>query len=593
MMSKAASRKLGMGIVGIMGTMVVATTSCSGLTPERKPSSELKAVNKKVRVIALTDFHGALENESANTKNGLPVRYSGASLLSAYVNKLRSIDDTPTVVIDAGDLFQGTMISNSAEGRPVIEFYNYLGVDAATIGNHDFDYGPEGEAIVPKRPSDDPRSALKARIHQARFPFLAANIRDKDGNIPDWAKPTTMISRGGVRVGVIGIASVRTRDTTILQNVADLSFIDPVPVIIEQSRLLREQGADFIVVSAHSGGGCKDNREEKQRDLSSCDPSELFDMTRALPSGTVDLVLGGHTHQGVVKYLPTPVMQNYAKGAYVGWAELSASASGPSIVQLHGPVKVCGEVVNSKKGPSCEPYDIKASTEAPVQASFLGAKVVADAQVSALLKSDVDRVQAIKSAPLGIKVEQTMARDYYNETSLGNFMADVYFDYFKDSVDLVVLNNGGFRENLSPGDLTYGDIFSVMPFDNKLAIMTVDGKTVRRMVEIGISRKDGGLSWSGLTFTASQCKAENIAVHSAPLDENGTYRVLTADFVATGGVGFSELKLLNSQIRILDDQPVMRDVMADAIRKLKPSTAAGHYFDSAHPRQIIRVLCSP
>jgi 5'-nucleotidase len=584
-MAKAVSRKF------IMGALVLASTSCSGLTPERRPSSELQAGNKKVRVIALTDLHGALENESATTKNGKAVRYAGASLLSAYVNRIRSLDDTPTVIIDAGDLFQGTMISNTAEGSPVIQFYNYLGVDAATIGNHDFDYGPEGDAIVPKRPGDDPRSALKARIRQARFPFLAANIRDKDGNIPDWAKPTTLISRSGVRVGVIGIASVRTKDTTILQNVADLSFIDPVSVIIEQSHRLREQGADFIVVSAHSGGGCKDNREKKQKDLSSCAPSELFDMVQALPPGTVDLVLGGHTHQGVMKYLPTPVMQNFAKGAYVGWAELSRSALASAAVQLHGPIKVCGEVVNTKNGPSCEPYDIKASTDAPTQASFLGTKVVADALVTALLKADVDRVQAIKSAPLGVKVEQSMTRDYYNENALGNFMADVYFEYFKDSVDLVLLNNGGFRENLNPGELTYGDIFSVMPFDNKLAIMTVNGKTVRQMVEIGISRKDGGLSWSGLTFTASQCKTETISVHGAPLDENGTYRVLTADFVATGGVGFSELKLTSSQIRVLDDQPVMRDVMADAIRKLKPPTASGQYFDLTHPRQSIRTLC--
>jgi 5'-nucleotidase len=568
----------------VITVSIAATASCSSLRPDRGLASE----KKKARIIALTDFHGALESDSAPTKVGQTVTFGGAALLSSYIDRIRSQDQVPTFIIDAGDLFQGTLISNSVEGSPVINFYNFLGVDAVAIGNHDFDYGPSGENVIAKKPGEDPRGALKARMKQARFPFLAANIRGAENDIPKWVKPSVLIERGGVKVGVIGIASPQTRDTTLLKNVEDLTFTDPVAPIIVHSRRLREQGADFIVLTAHSGGGCKDNSEDKQSDLSSCNKSELFDVVQALPQGTIDLAVGGHTHQGIAKYVKgVPVLQNFSRGSYVEWAELSSGSS-----QIHSPVRVCGEQVMTAKGPSCEVSDIKQDQGQVVAATFMGSPITANPRVSALLKRDFERVQAIKDAPLGVKIETAMNRDYYDENLLGNFMSDVYAEYFKNQIDLVLLNNGGFRDNLVPGELKYGHVFTVLPFDNKLAIVTVDGKTLRRIVEIGISRKDGGMSWSGLTFQASQCKTSEILVHEAPLDDQKSYRILMPDFVAMGGVGISTLGLKPSQIQILEELPVMRDVMADAIKKNRPKTDNPKtYLDPEHPRQKIATIC--
>ena len=98
------------------------------------------------------------------------------------------------MLVDAGDMFQGTLESNIGEGAAVVRAYNVLRYDAAAIGNHEFDFGPVGPAPAPRTPADDPRGALKARAAEARFPFLAANLVDAaTGAPPAWpnVRPTT------------------------------------------------------------------------------------------------------------------------------------------------------------------------------------------------------------------------------------------------------------------------------------------------------------------------------------------------------------------------------------------------------------------
>src|SRR5262249_24177162 len=121
-------------------------------------------------IVGTNDLHGGVVE--VNGRNGL-------ALLDGYLTNLRAArakDGGAVVLLDAGDLFQGTLESNLNEGSVVIAAYNALGYDAAAIGNHEFDFGPVGPATWPLSPSDDVRGALKARAAEARFPFLAANI---------------------------------------------------------------------------------------------------------------------------------------------------------------------------------------------------------------------------------------------------------------------------------------------------------------------------------------------------------------------------------------------------------------------------------
>ena len=573
--------------------LIIALSACNEKSAGSSQVAIRPAKPKTARIIAITDLHGALETDELLTANKQVVRSGGAALLAAYIRRARDAFPGPTFILDAGDLFQGTLVSNTVEGRPVIDFYNVLGVDAATIGNHEFDFGPEGPNSVPRAPSEDPRGALKERIRQAKFPFLAANIRHKDGSTPDWARPSVLIERGGVKVGVVGIAAVDTQRTTLLRNVEDLEFLEATQPIVSEAARLRAQGADYVVVITHTGGECKDNSEAAQRDLSSCTAdSEIAKLVRALPSGTIDLAIGGHTHKTIVKFMgSTPVLQSSSNSRAITWADLG----GPSGPLIKGPYFTCGEVVPSPRGPTCDPNVVKVSTvTTPPAAQFLGAAIAPDAQIEELLAPEFSRVRQIKEAPIGVTTLAEFRKDYFEENAVGNLVADAYHRHFVGNPDgepqVVLVNNGGLRFNIPAGALNYGHIFTVLPFDNKLATMKMTGATLIKAIESGISRKSGGISWSGLSFEAESCKVLSAQVGAAAIDEAKTYVVLAPDFIATGDFARG-LGIPASDVHVFEELPVMRDVAIEALKALPSPLAPEQYYEPSKPRQRIRKIC--
>ena len=166
-----------------------------------------------VSLVGTNDLHGHIE--------ALP-RLGG---YLANLRRARAQDGGGVVLVDAGDMFQGTLESNLGEGAAVVRAYNLLGYAAAAVGNHEFDYGPVGPAPSPRAPDDDARGALKARAAEARFPFLAANLADvASGAPPSWpnVRPTTIVQVAGVKVGVIGMTTMATPRTTMAANFAGL-----------------------------------------------------------------------------------------------------------------------------------------------------------------------------------------------------------------------------------------------------------------------------------------------------------------------------------------------------------------------------------
>jgi 5'-nucleotidase len=147
-------------------------------------------------IIGTSDLHGHLE--------GSPGK-GGVALLGGYLANLRR--DRAVVLVDGGDLFQGTLVSNFFEGAPVVRAMNALGYAASAIGNHEFDYGPAGPAAVARAPGEDPRGALRARARQAAFPLLGANIFDEATGGPvawEHVVPGLLVARGGVKIGIVG-----------------------------------------------------------------------------------------------------------------------------------------------------------------------------------------------------------------------------------------------------------------------------------------------------------------------------------------------------------------------------------------------------
>src|SRR5215475_4490603 len=121
--------------------------------------------------------------------------------------------------------------------------------DAAAIGNHEFDFGPAGPSVSPQRPEDDARGALRARASQARFPFLAANIIDKNTGRPvswDHVKPSTMLTVNGVKIGVVGLATTETLNSTLSANTSDLDIAPLAPALEAEAGRLRGEGATIV-----------------------------------------------------------------------------------------------------------------------------------------------------------------------------------------------------------------------------------------------------------------------------------------------------------------------------------------------------------
>ncbi|HEX6814549.1 MAG TPA: metallophosphoesterase, partial [Gemmatimonadaceae bacterium] len=142
----------------------------------------------RLRVISTNDFHGALDPVQEHG-----ARRGGADAMAATIARASAGCRPPncsTLLVDAGDLFQGSAASNLAYGAPVVALYNELGYAAAAIGNHEFDWGMD---------------TLRARMREARFGLLAANVRDLSGRAPSWARDDTILDRGRLRIGIIGV----------------------------------------------------------------------------------------------------------------------------------------------------------------------------------------------------------------------------------------------------------------------------------------------------------------------------------------------------------------------------------------------------
>src|SRR5258708_13700293 len=189
-----------------------------------------------VFVVGTTDLHGSYD--SHHESKTAPA-YGGLPLLAGYLDALRA-NHGRVIVVDSGDLFQGTLESNFFEGEPVVKGYNALGYEGAAVGNHEFDYGPVGPDSVARLPDQDPLGALKKNAKDAKFPFLSANLTEKTtGKTPSWAKRYTIVDANGAKIGIIGLSTPETPNVTTASNVATLSFGDPVTPTVTPPNDLR------------------------------------------------------------------------------------------------------------------------------------------------------------------------------------------------------------------------------------------------------------------------------------------------------------------------------------------------------------------
>jgi 2',3'-cyclic-nucleotide 2'-phosphodiesterase (5'-nucleotidase family) len=443
-------------------------------TPARGPRP-----TTRLRLITTNDIHGALEPRPDNAG----VRRGGLAYLASAIAKARADCVSPaceTLLVDAGDEMQGTPASNLAFGRPVVDILNEIGYSAAAVGNHEFDWGQD---------------SLRARIRQARYAWLGANVRYADGRDVPWIRDDTLITRGALAIGVIGVATPLTPRTTRASNVSDLRFLDPVPVVDSLTRRLRARGANYVIVLAHDGAFC-------DRDGATNCKGEIVDLAGRLTE-RVDAIVSGHTHSLVNTDLNgVPVIQARLTGTALGIVDL-----GPD-------------------GTTHRVLDVLTDSLTP------------EPRIAARVRDAVAQVAPIVNRPVAT-IEHDLNRDG-SQYPLGNLIADAM--RADGQSDVAVVNNGGIRTRVRAGPATYGSLFEVMPFANALYRYTVTGSALRDYLERLVAKKPNvHLSGAAVTYDSTAVEGSRISsvrmADGSALRPDGRYTLVLNDFLATGGEG--------------------------------------------------------
>ncbi|MEH6943873.1 5'-nucleotidase C-terminal domain-containing protein [Bacillus sp. JJ722] len=451
------------------------------------------------------------------------------------------------LLVDTGDVFSGTLYFNEFKGKADLAFMNAMKYDVMTFGNHEFDLGstPEGH------------QALSEFVKGAEFPFVSSNVdfskdqhmqglatksstsNPQDGNIYNGIVKTI----NGEKVGFFGLITEETKDISSPGQITFSNYIDEAKKAVSS---FEQQGINKIVALTHIG--YDDN------------PTYDNDLTLATEVPGIDVIVGGHSHTQLDKPVvvskdkagkakdPTVVVQAYQYSDYLGTVDVEFDAKGKVVGQAGELIKI----VDKKEDPEIA----KMLTTYSGKIDELKNKSTGSAATKAL---DNPRDGGDPTKPSVRK----------NETELGNLITDGMLDkakeFNKDTV-IALQNGGGIRAGIDQGDITLGDVLTVLPFGNTLATMELTGAEIIEALEHSVSqapKESGGfLHVSGMKFTYDSSKPSGSRVQKvevknqdgsySDLDITKKYVVATNAFTAKGGDGYTVFKKAYEAGRVTD-----------------------------------------
>lgn len=558
-----------------------------------------------VMIVGINDFHGSLLSKERKLPDGQVVWSGGASALAGMIKILKEESEGRLLIVDAGDEWQGTIESNQVKGASVVEFFNRIGVSAAAVGNHEFDFG------VPN---------MSARFLQAKYPYVSGNIFEKkSGKRVNWKNmvPSKVFEVGGYKIGIAGFSTVQTPSTTRYEYVKHLEFKDPASVLGSEVAELRASGAQAVLVTAHAGTICEEKfglREWRLLDRSSvqgnCDPEhEIPQFLKGMPKGSVDGVIAGHTHQVIHHFLNgVPVVQGEAYNQYFNVVYLVFDRASrrliPEKTRIEGLIPICSEVFEGTDHCDVRRLNGK-SSPALVQAVFHGKPVSPDPLVEEWLRPIREGTEKFRREVLATsELPLTHFRD--REGAFGNLLADVLRK--KGNADFSLVNSGGIRTSLDAGEITYDGLFRALPFDNLLNVVELKGSDVKLLYRIATSGAHGVIGVSGLELTLIPFDQEApkedlngngrleswetrrlIRIRKADgeeIEDQRTYRIATFDFLVNGGddLGWFFSKVPSRAIR-RDKTGYCRDLVTEYLKREKKINTREHpLLDPDHPR---------
>ncbi len=489
----------------------------------------------KLTILHTNDFHSRFEPISkydsgcSAESNAEGKCFGGSARLVSAIAEARK-RSANSILVDGGDQFQGTLFYTYYKGKVAAEMMNLMRYDAMTVGNHEFDDGPE---------------VLRGFMDAVEFPVLMSNA-DVSGEpaLADVLRKSTVIERNGEKIGLIGLTPEDTHE--LASPGPNISFSDPVAAVQAEVDRLSAEGVNKIIVLSHSGYGT--------------------DQRVAAETTGVDVIVGGHsntllsnTHDRAVGPYPTVVngvaiVQAYAYGKFLGELNVTfddagkVTAAAGDLLIMDASVPEDASVV-SRIGELAEPLD------------EIRAKVVA--QSAAPIEGSRDVCRAM-------------------ECEMGNLVADAMLDRVADQgITIAIANSGGLRASIDAGDVTMGEVLTVLPFQNTLSTFQISGQTLLEALENGVSQVEDGAGRfpqvAGLRFTWDSAAEPGARIVSAevmmdgaygPIDPAATYGVVTNNYVRNGGDGYK--MFAGDGKNAYDFGPDLADVTAEYIARNAP-----------------------
>ena len=447
---------------------------------------------------AVNDLHGKFADTDTQP---------GVDELSTYLKTARAVNEN-TILLSSGDMWQGSSESNLTKGQLMTDWMNETDFVSMTLGNHEYDWG---------------ESYIESNLAAAEFPFLAINVYECGTNARvEYCQPSVTVEKGGVTIGIIGAIGdcYSSISSDKVQDVYFKTGSELTALVKAESEKLRAEGADYIVYSLHDGYG-----KSYGSTMSIADGNlDYYDIS--LSDGYVDLVFEGHTHQRYVL--------KDSNGVY----HLQGGGDNDGVSHAEVTINYVNDTafVNEAEFISTDAYDS-----------------LADDPVVESLLTKYEKDIALADKVLGRNAK------YRTGNELRQLIADLYFkaglEKWGDRYDIVL--GGGFMSvrspyNLAVGEVLYGDLQSLFPFDNELVLCSVSGYYLKTKFfettntnyfiaygDYGASVKetvDSNATYYIITDSYSSSYAPNHLTEIERYDSTTFARDLLAAYVQAGGL---------------------------------------------------------
>lgn len=496
-------------------------------------------------ILHINDHHSRIEsinrfNSTCSSGDEMEGKcFGGIARVKTKIDQRRAAlgeQDANVLVLDAGDQFQGSLFYSTYKGDAAVRFLNVIKPDVMAVGNHEFDDGPE---------------KLAEFMGKANFPVIS-------GNTSVYTEPLlkgkldgyVIVEKGGEKIGVVSVLASDTAETSSPGD--NVKFTDEIRYLQSIVPEIESQGVNKIIALTHVGLAT-----DKK-------------IAAAVPG--IDVIVGGHSHTLLSN------TDEKAAGAYPVMVENPEGINVP-IVQAYAYSKYVGEI-------SINFDDNGVVTAAYGQPHLLDASVFPDADFLITIEDLAKPIEALKQKPVGssqaaIDGDRNSCR--LNECSMGNLVADAMLERTRNQgVSIAIQNGGGLRASIDAGDVTMGEVLSVLPFQNAISTFELKGADIIASLENGVSQVEevkgrfaqvAGLryAWDDSVETMKG-RIKQVQVMEdgkwTDIDPEKVYAVVSNDFMRAGGDGYSLFK--NSGMNAYDFGPGLEQVVADYIAVNSP-----------------------